>query len=239
MTNETPTQNNNRDKYISKVQKLLAKAEAASTEEEAEAFFAKVTELMTAWEIDDNELRERGIAGVADAIEDLRMPIGSYSPKADATAMNSIASALNIRGGFKAYSSGSPAYMRFIGRASDLERFQLMWTSLSLQMLKQMKKDEPKNVSRGDLRTFRQSFKMAFCQAAAAKIRDIRKDYGAALVRVDTELDDKAKSEFGVGRRTSIKTSGAGLNAGADAGRNADINQNSRVGKSAQKALGK
>ena len=238
MTNNEAPQTSNRDKYIVKVQKLLAKAEAASTEEEADAFFAKVTQLMTAWEIDDNELRDRGIAGVSDEIDEVRMDIGSYTPKADAIAMNTVATALNIRGGFKPYSSGSPAYMRFIGRASDLERFQMMWTSLNLQMIRQMKKDEPKGVTRGDLRTWRQSFKISFCQAAATKIRDIRKDYGAALVRVDTELDDRADSEFGRAKRSHMKRSYAGSAAGSTAGRNADVNSGSRVGGAKQKSLG-
>ena len=68
MTNETTTTTTTRDKYVVKVQKLLAKAEAAGTEEEADAFFAKVTQLMAAWEIDDSELRNRGEAGTSDEV---------------------------------------------------------------------------------------------------------------------------------------------------------------------------
>ena len=238
MTNETTTTTTTRDKYVVKVQKLLAKAEAAGTEEEADAFFAKVTQLMAAWEIDDSELRNRGEAGTSDEVTDSYISIGSYTPKADAVAMNQILKALNMRGGFKPYASGSPAYMHVIARASDLERFTLLWSSLQLQLVRQMKKVEPAGADRGALRTFRQSYKIAFCQAAAHKIKDIRKEYGAALVFVDAETAARADAQFGAAKRSNIRKSYAGTAAGTAAGNNADIGSSARVGGKNQKALG-
>ena len=235
-----PQSNDRRDKYVDKVRKLLAKAEGASTEEEADAFLAKVTQLMAEWEIEDHELRGRGEAQSADEVEESKFNIGSYTPRADAVAMNAVALAMGLRGGFKPYSSGSPAYMRFIGRASNLERFTLMWTSLEMQMIRAMKKAEPKGVSRGELRTFRQSFKIAFAQEAARKIQAIRDDYGSALVLVDSEVEARANSKFGKARRTGMKSSYAGRTAGGTAGRAADVNSSARVGGSAgRKALGR
>lgn len=45
------------DTRIDKIQKLLAKAERASTPEEGETFYAKAQELMAKWAIDDAMLR--------------------------------------------------------------------------------------------------------------------------------------------------------------------------------------
>ena len=238
MSNNDSTNQTSRDKYVEKVKKLLAKAESAGTEAEAEAFFAKVATLMAEWEIDDAELRGRGEAGTTDGVDEMKVTIGSYTPKADAIAMNSILRAMNLRGGFAAYRSGSPAFMRIIGRSSDLERFTMLWTSIQLQMVMQMKKQEPKGVSRGELRTWRQSFKMGYCASVGQKIKDARDEFGSALVRVDTEVDQLAAAAFGRAKRSSIKTNYAASAAGNRAGRDADINNRSRVAPRNQKALG-
>jgi hypothetical protein len=239
MTNNNDSANqSNRDKYVEKVKKLLAKAESAGTEAEAEAFFAKVTELMAEWEIDDAELRDRGQASTSDGVDEMIVKVGSYTPKADASAMNSIIRAMGLRGGFSPYASGRPAYMRILGRESNLERFTMMWTSINLQMVMQMKKQEPKGVSRGDLRTWRQSFKMGYCATVGQRIKEVRAGFGSALVRVDEELTAKANSEFGQLKRSSIKTNYAASSAGQQAGRNADINNHGRVAPRNQKALG-
>lgn len=237
MSNDNTTQSN-REKYIERTKKLLAKAEGASTEEEAEAFLAKVTELMAKWEIADADLRGRGEAMSSDAVDVIYINIGSYTPKADAIAMNAILMALNLRGGFSPYRSGHKAYMKIIGRESDLQRFTLLWTSLELQMVRAMKKQEPRGADRGTLRTYRQSFKMSFCQEAARKITEVRESFGSALVHVDAEVAAKADAEFGKSKRSRIRTSYQGSMAGREAGQRADVNTKSRVGGNNRKALG-
>ena len=235
--NETPKSNDRRDKYVDKVRKLLAKAEGAATQEEADTFLAKVTQLMAAWEIEDHELRGRGEAHGSDGVSEATFNLSSYTPKADAMAMSKVAAAMGLRGGFKPYRSGSPAYMRFIGRESTIERFTLLWTSLEMQMVRALKEAEPKGSSRSKLRTFRQSFKIAFAGEAARKIQAIRDDYGSDLVRVDREVDERADSEFGPAKRSSLRANYAGSTAGGKAGRAADVNGSARVGGS-RKALG-
>jgi hypothetical protein len=238
MSNIQDTQSN-REKYIERTKKLLAKAEGASTEAEAEAFLAKVTQLMAEWEIADHELRGRGEATSSDAVSEIVINIGSYTPKADAIAMNSIVLAVNLRGGFSPYYSGHSASMLIIGRESDLERFTLLWTSLEMQMVRAMKREEPKGVDRGTLRAYRQSFKMSFCDAAAKKITEVRESFGSALVHVDAEVAERANQKFGKAKRVQLRTSFAGSAAGHAAGKRADVNTSTRVGGSTnRKALG-
>src|SRR5690606_34689307 len=86
-----------RESYVEKVRKLLAKAEGAATEEEADAFFAKAQDLMTKWEIAEAEIADaRAAAGVNWKIESRRYPLSSFSPNQDSLAMQCVASAMGL-----------------------------------------------------------------------------------------------------------------------------------------------
>ncbi|MFD0818929.1 DUF2786 domain-containing protein, partial [Micromonospora zhanjiangensis] len=118
------------DAILSKVRKLLAKAEdPACTPAEAEAFTAKATELIARYGVD------RALLAARDATSD---PIGDrvidvVAPYAlDKTGLLAgIADALRCRSVRRRDGSGFAVHL--FGFASDLERVELLFTSLLVQ----------------------------------------------------------------------------------------------------------
>lgn len=216
-----------RDKYVEKVRKLLTKAEGASTPEEAEAFFAKVTELMTEWEITESELREGGPTA---AVITHRINLSSYTPVADCHAISFVASVFDIIVGTRPYSPGYPAQAVMVGRSDDIDRFLAVWPMVELQMIRFMKNEERPGLSRGAVRKYRQSFKIGFSRRIAdrmriAKMATIQASGSTALVLVKQDVQDAASEQFGRGRKSNIQLSSRDMAAGAAAANSADLGQ--------------
>src|SRR5262245_35285952 len=131
---ETPT-TFSREKYVEKVRALMAKAEGASTPEEAEAFFAKAADLIAKWEIEDAELMAARDAGsISWVINHRSYPLSSYSPVQDSFAMQCVAKAMGLEAFEQPYVRGcQKAHTVVFGTDDDLDRFEMMWASVSLQ----------------------------------------------------------------------------------------------------------
>lgn len=226
-----------RESYVDKVRKLLAKAEGAATEAEAEAFFAKAADLIGKWEIEEAELADAKQAGPATWVINNRVyNLSSYSPKQDASAMNSVARAMGMRAYFTAYVRGCEAATLVVfGTDDDLDRFEMMWASVSLQMTRFMKLEEKSTWNRNQQRAFRLGFKVGFGTRIGERIAAARsKATSKALVLVGkSEAIERAMPET---RKTSVKANAAAVEAGRAAAERADINSSARVRASKQTA---
>lgn len=213
-----------RDKYVEKVRKILAKAEGASTEAEADAFFSKAAELMAEWEIHESELKETERTSVVT----VHWRLGTYTPTADAAAIGGVAGVFGIESGYVAYRGrGTHPEVVLIGRQGDVERFELLWTSVHLQMITAMKTAEWTHAAdRSALRRFRQSFKLGFVYRVADRLKAERNQMantGMALELVKTDVREEADRQFAPGRTSDLQLDSGAMAAGHRAGGQADL----------------
>jgi hypothetical protein len=230
-----------REAWVEKIAKLLAKAEGAGSPQEAETFFAKAQDLMTRWGIEDAELRATG-QGPAYELVKVQVILGTYSPTADATAMAAVAKAMDVVVLYASYrGSGTKPYVQLCGWSDDVDRFQMVWSTLSLAMIRLMKQAEPRTSDRGVTRKFRQSYKVGFAQGVAAKMNAAKRERMGesagsnlpALVDRAREAEQWAKTGTRERKSTFAIDNGA-FHAGRRAGLTADLNNNNKVsGKSA------
>src|SRR6478735_6534355 len=125
---------NDTDPILAKVRKLLALAEdPAATHHEAETYTAKAAQLIADYGIDRALLAaaEPGSDPVGDRVLDLDAPYAA--DKAD--LLSTIATLLRCRAVTRTRhtSAGKQRSMHLFGHASDLERTELLYTSLLLQ----------------------------------------------------------------------------------------------------------
>jgi hypothetical protein len=228
---ETP-----RDKYVEKVRKLLAHAERAGTVEEGETFLAKATDLMAQWEIADQEVRD---LGQQTAVVRREVILGTYSPDVDCAAMSAIADVFGIVVGFLPYhGAGTKPMAVMLGRSDDLERFEMLWATLQIQLVGAMKQGERETylADRNHTRRWRRSFKLSWCYRVARRLREQRSTYGAALVLVKDDVQQAADEQFTQGRKRKIGVDPEGMRAGDYAGKHADLG-GGRLGNDTKGAL--
>jgi hypothetical protein len=229
------------DKTLGRIRALLAKAEdRASTPEEAELYFAKAAELMARHGVD------RAMLAASDPDSDVlgdRIVVieGSYHVDKQ-RFLAGIAKELGCRAvlrmrhvnGVKQYS------VHLFGFDSDLERVEILYTSLLVQALNTMAKTP---VPSGEnTRTFRISWWAGFRMAVTRRLHD-------AETRARTEVSQQREQAGTIGpsvalvladRSTAVSTRmtqqypklrtgptrwirGSGYGQGHDAGRRADL----------------
>ena len=221
-----------RMEYVFKVQKLLAKAERAGTQEEADAFYAKATELIAKWRIDDLELKNNG-----DEMTTVVMPLGTYSPVADVLALQSVMKAFEVRVAFSAYrGSGTKPEAHLFGWSSDIAKAQLMWSSISVQLAGACRREEPKGLDRNQQRVWRQSFKRGYGDTIGKRLKTamtttvaeaVAKTPGVGLVLVSRQdqLEKFYGQHTGRSRSHSMHTDHRAMQSGREAGHRADLGQ--------------
>jgi hypothetical protein len=222
-TTETPS-TFDRSAYVEKVRKLLAKAEGASTQEEADAFFAKAQDLITKWEIDSLEFRELNTGPTEWHIVSREYEVSSYSPKHDAFVINCVARGMGMYGYQTPYVRGwSKGSAVVFGTEEDFERFEMMLTSIQLQLTRAMRQGENKAWNRNQQRTYRLGFKMGYGQRIEERLLMARsKATGTSLVLAGKEdAIERALPDDLVG--TSIRGSSSAREAGVNAANSADI----------------
>lgn len=223
---------------LAKVRKLLAKAEdPAATEAEAETYTAKAAALVAAYGI-DAALLAAGDPG-ADPVEDRRIPLDApyAADKADllgTVAMRLRCQVVRIR---SRGPDGSGWTLHVFGHRSDLERAEVLFTSLLLQASTRMLStpvptwDHPAAFRRSWLAGFTAavSRRLAEVEAAAAATAEERASAGGsstALVLADraVEVRDAAGSAYPHARTgRSRLLSGGGAGQGFAAGQRADL----------------
>ncbi|RKR89041.1 uncharacterized protein DUF2786 [Micromonospora pisi] len=217
---------------LEKVRKLLAMAEdPACTPAEAEAFTAKATELIARYGVDRALLAARDPAtdSVGDRVVELLAPYALDK----AGLLAAVAGALRCRAVRRRSESGFA--MHLFGFASDLERVELLFTSLLVQAAHGLAATA---VPVGDQpAAFRRSWLAGFAYAVAERLRTAESEAAArpgtstggtsvALVLADrsSEVQRRMAEVYPRLRTASARRlAGGGAGHGAEAGRRADL----------------
>jgi hypothetical protein len=155
---------------LTKVRKLLAKAEdPACTPAEAESFTAKATELIAKYGVD------RALLAAADpttdSIGDLVVEVPAPYALDKAGLLAGVAGALRCRSVRRRADGGFT--MHLFGFDSDLERVELLYTSLLVQAARAMfaPGDGARRSTAAGTRAYRQSFLVAFASRIGERLR--------------------------------------------------------------------
>lgn len=227
------------DQLLARVRKLLAQAEDAGvTEAEAEVFNTKAAELIARYGIDRAMLAAD--CQSKDEITSVSIPVDSPYSTEKAHLLHWVADPLRCRTvlhGFRRTISK----VTVLGYASDLERVQLLYTSLLLQattQLAQVRPDQVLSYFGESVAAYRRTWLSGFAAAVkqwleAAEARALRDDSGAtgggqstALVihdrqaRVDIAYEEAFPNLRKARRR---KLSGGGFADGHNAGLSANL----------------
>lgn len=226
------------EKILARVRGLLAKAESTEFVDEAEALTAKAAELIAKYGIDRALLASAG--KVRDEIGQMRLTIDSPYAMDKCVLLNSIAMALRCHC-LRRARKGSPVTMAVIGYESDLERVELLYTSLLLQATRQAANLRPPCGVK--LISYRKSwlsgFSLSISERLIAAERRAAADTSGTPEGVSTELvlvDRRTQVDQEFARRypktTTTKRRKMGINGydhGRAAGQRADLG-NGRVG---------
>lgn len=227
-----------------KINKLLSKAQGASTEEEAGAFFAKAEELMTKWAIDDAMLRHAGKLE-DESIEQRKVPVASTFFSADMTLASNVSRSHNVR----LLQNKQGRYIILIGFTSDIENVLTLYNLLRIQAVRFSQQHNLTDMAGFDRYVWRRSFRTSFAQRIGERLAEQRRittheaekvhGSGMELVLVDKKKQvDRYYDDLGKGRARMSRQrySGSGASAGRSAANRADLG-NARVG--GRRALGR
>jgi hypothetical protein len=216
------------DAILVKVRKLLAKAEdPACSPAEAAAFTAKATELIAKYGVD------RALLAAADPASD---PVGDRVVAVPAPyaldkvgLLGGVAGALRCRAVRRREADGF--VMHLFGFASDLERVELLYTSLLVQAAHGLAATAVP--AHEHPAAFRRSWLAGFAATIAVRLRDAETaaasavgEPSMALVladRSDRVAERMARDYPRLRTASRRRLAGGGLDLGAEAGRRADL----------------
>jgi len=241
MTTENP--------LLARVRKLLAKAEAAgTTPAEAEALTAKAAELMARCGID------RALLAAAqpetDQPADRKVDIDNPWARVQAHLLCGLAAALRCQCVILPR-PGSGTRIHIFGYASDIERTDVLYTSLLVQMWQGLAAADPPAQVR-NVRAWRRSWLLGFTSAVTGRVRAaeqraaVQADQdragsgpGTALVLADRSqiIQRQLDHAYPVTRKSRVTYSGSGYGAGYAQGQQADLGT-TRLGGKPSRALG-
>ena len=224
---------------LDRVRKLLAKAEAEGvTPPEAEALTAKAAELMARYGID----RARLAAARPETDRPGSRVIDISNPWAQVHLLAGLAGAMRCQC-VLLHTSGPGARIHVFGYASDLERADILYTSLLLQMARGLTVAVVPDGVRST-RAWRRSWLLGFVTAVITRVRSAEERAATsaegethpgpstALVLADRAVVIRRQLEeaYPVTRKTRITYSGRGYSDGYAQGQRADIG-NARLGQ--------
>ena len=245
----TPTRDTSKSATLDRVRKLLAKAEAEGvTPPEAELLTAKAAELMARYGID--RARLGALHPETDRPASRIIDIDNPWAQVRAHLLAGIAGAMNCQ--CVLLSTSRPgARIHLFGYESDLQRADVMYTSLLLQMASALRQERVPQGARS-VRAWRRSFLLGYVTAVITRVKaaeDRAKTVAAtedsgtggpstALVLADRSLVVRRslQAAYPVTRRTRITYSGRGYSSGHDAGQRANIG-GTGLGRAGQRAL--
>jgi Protein of unknown function (DUF2786) len=234
---------------LARVRKLLAKAEAQGvTPAEAEALTAKAAELMAKYGIDRALLAAD--RPETDRPADRVVDIGNPWARVQAHLLCGLASAMRCQ--CVVLPRADPgARIHMFGFASDIERADILFTSLLVQMWQGLAAAELPSWGRSP-RAWRRSWLLGFATAVVSRVRAAEHKAAAeatapaaasgaktALVLADRRQVIRRNIEhaYPLTRKTRLTYSGNGYGAGYAEGQKADIGS-TRIGGPATQALG-
>ena len=219
---------------LARVRKLLAKAEAEGvTPDEAQALTAKAAELMAKYGIDRALLAAR--RPETDRPADRKVDIDNPWARVQAHLLCGLASALRCQCVILPR-PGPGSRIHIFGFASDIERTDVLYTSLLLQMWHGLAAAQVPGWSRSP-RAWRRSWLLGFTSAVVSRVRAAEHQVtsqatapGAAGARTALVLADRSQvitqnieHAYPVTRKTQVTYSGSGYGAGYTEGQKADI----------------
>ena len=223
------------DPLLARVRKLLAKAEDAGvTAAEAQALTAKAAELMAKYGIDRALLAAE--RPETDRPADRVIDVGNPWARVQAHLLCGLASALRCQCVILPR-PGPGSRIHMFGFSSDLERSEVLYTSLLVQMWQGLATAEVPAWSRSP-RAWRRSWLLGFATAVVARVRaaeqeaasratapEARSGSRTALVLADRALVIRRNIEqaYPVTRKSQVTYSGSGYGAGYAQGQRADI----------------
>jgi hypothetical protein len=223
------------DPLLARVRKLLAKAEDAGvTAAEAQALTAKAAELMAKYGIDRALLAAE--RPETDRPADRVIDVGNPWARVQAHLLCGLASALRCQCVILPR-SGPGSRIHMFGFSSDLERTDVLYTSLLVQMWQGLTAAEVPAWSRSP-RAWRRSWLLGFAAAVVTRVRAAEQDATSratapearsgsqtALVLADRALVIRRNIDrtYPVTRKSQVTYSGSGYGAGYTQGQRADI----------------
>ncbi|MFD9520304.1 DUF2786 domain-containing protein [Streptomyces sp. NPDC059979] len=207
-------------RMLGRIRALLAKAEATTFPEEAEALSAKAQELMARHTVDEALLAASG-KGPAQVPGACRIGVEPPYEEAKAVLLDAVATANRCRA---VWNSGFE-FSTVVGFESDLEAVELLYTSLLVQGTAAMTRAEAAQRSGGRKRTktFRQSFLLAYASRLGHRLAETAAhtatqapDNLPALVARDVAVTSRAEEMFP--RTTTTRLRGATDHAGWEDG---------------------
>ncbi|HLX51353.1 MAG TPA: DUF2786 domain-containing protein [Streptosporangiaceae bacterium] len=232
---------------LDRVRKLLAKAEAEGvTTAEAEAFTAKAAELMARYGIDRAMLA--AARPQTDRPGNRMIDVPNPWAQVKAQLLGGLATA--VRCACVQVPMTQPGTrVHIFGYASDLERAEILYTSLLVQMAYGLAAAEVPATAR-NVRAYRRSWLLGYTSAVVARVRAAEERAAAtappepstgktaALVLADRALVIRRECEraYPVTRKLRVTYTGAGYRDGYTEGQRADVGA-ARVNSAAGRAL--
>ena len=223
------------DPPLARVRKLLAKAEDAGvTPAEAQALTAKAAELMAKYGIDRALLAAERPETYSPA--DRFIDVGKPLDRVQEHLLCGLASALRCQCVILPR-TGPGSRIHMFGFSSDIERTDVLYTSLLVQMWQGLAAAQVPDWSRSP-RAWRRSWLLGFATAVVARVRaaeqeatcratapEARSGSRTALVLADRSLVIRRNIEqaYPVTRKSQMTYSGNGYGAGYTQGQRADI----------------
>jgi Protein of unknown function (DUF2786) len=223
------------DNLLARVRKLLAKAEAEGvTPAEAQALTAKAAELMAKYGIDRALLAAE--RPETDRPADRVLDIDNPWARVQAHLLCGLASAMRCQCVVLPRTDPG-ARIHVFGFASDIERADVLYTSLLVQMWQGLTAAQVPDWSRNP-RAWRRSWLLGFATAVVSRVRAAEHDAAsaatspaaasgsrAALVLADRQqvIRRNIEQAYPLTRKTRLTYSGNGYGAGYAEGQKADI----------------
>jgi len=233
---------------LARVRKLLAKAEDAGvTPAEAQALTAKAAELMAKYGIDRALLAAE--RPETDRPTDRVIDVGNPWARVQAHLLCGLASALRCQCVILP-ATGPGTRIHVFGFSSDIERTDVLYTSLLIQMWQGLAAAQVPDWSRSP-RAWRRSWLLGFATSVVARVRDAEEAAASRATaasaasgsRTAVVLADRAlvirrniARAYPVTRRSRVTYSGSGYGAGYAEGQRADIG-GSRIRRGPGRAL--
>jgi hypothetical protein len=232
VTNEPPAE------LLDRVRKLLAKAEAEGvTPPEAEALTAKAAELMARYGID--RARLGALHPETDKPADRTFDLDNPWAAVKAHLLSGLVQALRCQ--CVLLSRRAPgSRLHVFGYASDIERADILFTSLLVQMARGLAA-QPVPASAASAKAWRRSWMLGYVSAVVARVRDTERaaaeaddasraaagedGQSTALVLADRAMTirSKAQQAYPRTRQTRVTYTGNGYADGYREGQKADI----------------
>ena len=161
----------NDDRRLATIRGLLAKAEATDYPEEAEAFFAKASELISRWAIDEAMLWAAERNGGREQPDELQLVVHAPYLAQKAVLIGSVARAHGCRAVRLVSGPGNRSeVISIVGFPSELRWVETLATSLLVQLTSAMLTRAPRGVSASESASWRRSFIIGFAEEVATRL---------------------------------------------------------------------